>query len=368
MSKPLLQLAYADVGPLPARRRDINIGLLLLTLTGLYFVLAVGGIMQGQQGQLAFDWLAHVGVVISNVSSGAAEQYAQWAITFFGLTAGGQFILQYATQSAGLRRMFGLVGMVLAAAALVLIILAIAAIFEKPDTLGALPTVIPGCFITWVVGIECGRFVVPDFHRQRELLEAHLADLERKLHRLPRAAASTAGAYRALLGWSALVGLVTAAAVLPAGLVPVGATFGVTTLLTGVNLFVLSQMTAATLVQPSASKRFWTRAFWYLVFAVIAVFTVASVLPLSPGAEIPLSAALVGDLMLPIAFLRLPGSAPAWLLNRSLGGVLARVERNDLERMRTAALKRRDELDLHAGRSSRPVLLEKLLRGVRRRT
>ncbi|MBT2501527.1 hypothetical protein [Curtobacterium sp. ISL-83] len=335
---------HSDISPLPARRRDISIAILVVGVAALYLVGLIVGLTHRNE---AVPWasLGQIGSAISADASEAAERFAGWAIALFGASLGGQVLLQADTPRATLRRVIGALGIVLAIAAFLLASLTAIGISQTSAAVSALPSVLAGGAVTWVLGVECGRFVVPDFDRQRATTVDALTHINAKLDRLPRPARTLHGAYGTLAGWSILVALIAPVAVVRSSAVDSGIVFALEAVFLFASLSMLTQLTASTMTEPSRGRRILSRGFWFAVYTVLILFSSAVAILVAPEAPVAILVATTVELLLPIGFLSLARGVPQPLIDMSLGGALGRVAMRDLERARESAQRRLVELD-----------------------
>lgn len=354
------QLATSAVDSLPARRRDAMIGLLLIAAIAVWVGSTPSAIAGGT---FNFDWLIEWGADVYAGGPDPVLQLPGWAFTLFGITVGGQVILRGADAKLQLRRILGALGLFLAFSALAMVILAVASTFANPN-FADLPIVVVAGLVTWVLAIECGRFVVPSFRTQQEILDEHVAAIAANRKALQEQVGGpepgTSTALRGLALWSVLAGGLYVGAVwgipVPAGVL----VFLLGSVLTALKLFLLAEMTAPTLTQVSWWRRIGTRTMWYLSYAVASVLVAAGVI----GWGVPTGwviAVFSVDLLLPLLF---GGTSNGALLSMRLNSLLVFRASRDLDRLTRIADQRQARLTAHAADETTTKVATRLARAI----
>ena len=358
--------AMADVEPIPVRRLHVNVLIVALAGIGFYIAGFVAGIptIPGSNGNPRFDWMAQVGASFSNLGTSAMLQFPGWAFALLGLTAGGQVVLQNKSARLSLRRVLGLLGSILALAALTITVFMVAACLTTVERVPNLFVVLPAAALTWGVAVECARFIVPDFSVQLDGAQSQLDSVVERQRRVPPATATTVGAYLTLVGAGLIVGLATAALLVRTSAFLAVLGFGVTALSIVIGLYLYAQLTSPALVQPSRPRRFWVRTGGSLMYAALVLLSSLNLVVAAPSAWVGLGCMFILELLLPLAFLRLPDGSPQGLINISLGGALARFLRDDLDRAEISARNRLVELEAHAANGGQASFAKRLTNAI----
>ncbi|MBF4625420.1 hypothetical protein [Clavibacter sp. VKM Ac-2872] len=315
---------------------------------------------EGETDGPRFDWLPSGGAALGDSTINAMLSYTAVTLVLFGISLGGQATFDDKRHQERIRRGVGAVGVLMAVSALVLVIFAIAAPFSDVSKLPALVVVVPSAIICWSLGIEIGRFVVPDHRTQLEGTRASLARGEGRRQRLPR---QTSGTWLAhLLVWAyafaiaAATGLALGTSGMSAWLIASFSFVGV-----GVGLYLCLQLAATSLVVERLIFRVGIRFAAWLFFALMVLFTDAAIYVTGLASSTDLTVLLGLQLLIPLLFVRLGSKAPQFLVDVSLGGALARVCADDLERQISNLTTRLSELE-RLSRSAAPVGVRSRLR------
>ena len=246
-----------------------------------------------------------------------------------------------------MRRFFGACGFVVAVAALSLLVLAAVHAVAVPSRLAVLVVLVPLAAVTWLLGLETSRFVVPDFSVQRESAVAQLILAREGLGRLPSHTRGDfrAGAAFALCGLAA--GLAVALALPPSTLLFAVVTLCWSSLTTALGLAGFAFMTTSTLTSGSRRNRAGLRVGAAVFYAFLILLAHAPLLAIT--GSVPVLLVLLVIMMAPIGFGWRPRSAPAWLLDLTLAGAKARLARAELGRTLKASRRRLEVLDAHQG-------------------
>jgi hypothetical protein len=331
--------------PLPLSRSIQHLGVFLTTALLFWF----GGI--GASRPLAddatatpsFGWMSTWGHELRDVSVNAVLSYAAVCLVLFGISLGGQSNFDDQKHRDNVRRGVGVVGLVVAAATLSLTALAIAAALRNPTDIPGLVVIIPTAIVGWTLGIEVGRYVVPEHSVQLSSARKKLEDAQSRLGRLPLTARRA---------WSAHLSIAMAAACGAfAGAVITGQTSGAfwfvatsTFITNSVALLFLTHLFADTLTMLSRKKKYGTQFLYYLVFVFIELLVNGLILRAATSSPLTSISALLVQLALPLLFLLRPPSGRQWIVDISLAGAAARFGANNLATQVSVMTRRVDRL------------------------
>jgi len=304
---------------------------------------ASGGVQAGP----SVRWMTEWGAQLDVSSADTMVTYASAAVLFAGLSIGGQALVPGEASRVRVRRFFGTCGFIVAVAALSLLVLAAVHAVAVPSRLAVLVVLVPLAAVTWLLGLETSRFVVPDFSVQRESAVAQLILAREGLGRLPSHTRGDfrAGAAFALCGLAA--GLAVALALPPSTLLFAVVTLCWSSLTTALGLAGFAFMTTSTLTSGSRRNRAGLRVGAAVFYAFLILLAHAPLLAIT--GSVPVLLVLLVMMMAPIGFGWRPRSAPAWLLDFTLAGAKARLARAELGRTLKASRRRLEVLDAHQG-------------------
>ncbi|QKS17889.1 hypothetical protein HUN59_18175 [Curtobacterium sp. Csp2] len=337
---------------LPALRRDVQGGVAALTVVGLYVLSIVVGIVKGDSVDLA--WLGDLGASAFKDGPDAILPLPGWAFALFGITVGGQIALTGRPAGETLRRMLGVLGLVLASFAMVFVIVAVAGVIKDHTLVGVLPTVLSAGAVTWFLAAECGRFIVPSFSDQQKSATTQLDSIKRQRVVLQR---FTGGrkAIRRLVLVALVVGLVAAVVLVFADgrLVAVGLGFLLVTVVAFAGLCLVAIMTASAVLEVKKWKRIGTRVLWVLVY--FAFIGTAWYAESGSGVHLGVTLGIQGLLVAPLVLFFgarsvQTGSNRVWFL----AGALVQFADNDLERQEKLATRRQERLTNHQAEQPEP--------------
>jgi hypothetical protein len=354
------RLATSTVDSLPARRRDAVIGLLLIAAIAVWVGSIPGTVARGT---LNLDWLTAWGTDVYAGGPDPVLQLPGWAFTLFGITVGGQVILRGADAKLQLRRILGALGLFLAFSALAMVILAVASAFAGSN-FADLPIVAIAGLVTWVLAIECGRFVVPSFRTQQEILTEQVTVITAKRESLQeqigRPQPGTGTALCGLALSSVLAGVLYLGAEWGNSVLAGVLVFVLGSVLTALKLFLLAEMTAPTLTQQGWWRRVGTRTLWYLSYAAASLLVAACV----DGWGVPTGwviAILSVDLLLPALF---AGTSNGTAASIRLNPLLVFRANRDLDRLQKIADQRKERLAAHAADETTTRVATRLARAI----
>jgi hypothetical protein len=354
------QAAISSVDSLPARRRDSVIGLLLIAAIAVWVGSIPGTVARGAPN---LDWLTAWGTDVYAGGPDPVLQLPGWAFTLFGITVGGQVILRGADAKLQLRRILGALGLFLAFSALAMVILAVASAFSGSN-FADLPVVLVAGLLTWVLAIECGRFVVPSFRTQQEILTEQItaitANQKSLQNRIGRPQPGTGTALRGLALWSAVAGALYLGAMWGSSVLAGLLVFVLGSVLTALKLFLLAEMTAPTLTQQNWWRRVGTRTLWYLSYAAASLFFAISLdgWGVLAGWVIVI---LSVDLLLPALF---AGTSNRTAASIRLAPLLVVRANRELDRLKKITDQRQERLTAHAADETTTTLATRLARAI----
>jgi hypothetical protein len=355
-------MTTARPAPLPISRLNAHLLPFGATLIGFLIAgFAAESIMStGETAGPRFDWLPPGGAALGDSTINAMLSYTAVTLVLFGISLGGQATFEDKRHQETIRRGVGAVGVLMAISALVLVIFASAAPLSDVSKLPALVVVVPSAIICWSLGIEIGRFVVPDHRTQLEGTRASLMRAEGRRTRLPR---KTSGTWLAhLLVWvyafaiAAATGIALGTSGMSTWLIASFSFVGV-----GVGLYLCLQLAAVSLVVERRWFRVGIRFAAWLFFGLMVLFTDAGIYLTGLASSVNLTILFGLQLLIPLLFVRVARRAPQFLVDVSLGGALARVCADDLERQISNLLTRLVELE-RLSESAAPVGVRSRLR------
>jgi hypothetical protein len=347
-----MALFTSEPEPLPIPRSAAH----LLPAATLVGVLAEASIIiglpwgrWGDDAELRFDWLATWGAALHNDTATTLLAFVAAVLVLYGMSIGGQSTFQKRIDRDTTRRSAGVLGILVAVSAMALFIFAVSAAVSNPKLWPSLVVIVPTTIICWYLGIEVGRYVVPDLRQQLRTAQQQEVTLKQRREALPEDRAE--GAWTAsVIAIRALVFAVLAMAAVAATMQPrdwgvVLAAGGIALVGSGVALMLYALLAASTLVEPARWKRVLTvlgAAFLYLLTAVLFI---GSMIVVAPTAWAGIAALLLLSFTGPVAFhWKQPrsGTPPA---KRTLRAAMAGIESHSLKRTSTAVAKRLEELE-----------------------
>jgi hypothetical protein len=345
-----VKMSGANPEPLPARRADVHVRAAAAVLLCFMMGGLVGELVSPAPDRdgIRFDWLATWGNTLEGSSVSAIFSYLATTLVLFGISVGGQS--QFASQrhQLSVRRSVGVVGILVAMAALSLVVFDVAAAFTSPDAIPLLVVIIPMATVAWYFGIEVGRYLVPSYETQLSGAEKSESDTVERLMRVPPATGSTALAYATVLVFAALMGILTASPTGQQGphlweLAALAAAFF------GVTFILIIQTCAETLVSDNPWSTFGLRLMAYAIYTAMTMTIDLSTYIRYPIEDSNLIGLFIIQMLAPVLFfIPLPTRAPQWMIDVSLSGALARVCERDLERRLKDARSRVDRLQVRA--------------------
>ncbi|OQJ63136.1 hypothetical protein B5P24_09100 [Clavibacter tessellarius] len=268
------------------------------------------------------------------------------ALVLYGISLGGQSSFDNADHRARVRRSMGVVGLLVAMAAMVLAVFAIGAACVDAMARPSLVVVLPMTVICWALGIEVGRFNVAD--RDTQLLRARsdLARIQIQLRGLLHRSRRRAFVYLAIAAHVAPLAIASAAVFDAAPSVRMF-NFAFSFLAAFLNLSFLAHASAASLVASPRIRRVGARAGFYGMYAVLAALFSLCLFVAQPEAPPVWTLAFTSALalLLPTLFHKIfmPESR---LRELSLSTALARICFNDLMQAERRAAERIREIEV----------------------
>ncbi|OQJ54634.1 hypothetical protein B5P20_11420 [Clavibacter sepedonicus] len=271
------------------------------------------------------------GVTLGDVTTNSLLSYLAVTIVLFGISLGGQSTFEDQKHQERVRRSVGAVGVLMAVAALVLTTFAVGATFSDVRRIPALVVILPAAATCWLLGMEVGRFVVPDHETQLTGTAASLSKAEDRLRRVESSipeAASVKPPLWIILGHAFAFSVIAELAIeqksentwVIACVTFVGMAMG---------LIVFTQLGAGSLGVESQLAAFGMCAMAFILYAVLlSMFNIIALF--TSEAPVECIAVLYGaELLVPILCSHLWRMLPEALFTASLSGAMAWVFRND---------------------------------------
>jgi hypothetical protein len=323
--------------------------------------------------RLEVNWVSSWGESLHAVSSDALLGYLAATLVLYGISYGGQATFEDPEQRRTVRRIVGLIGVVIAVGSLALVVFATGAAIAKPAyTAVLIIVVIPMASLSTVLGAAVGRFTVPNHAEQVAEANAEIIALGTVRAALPGRSRSSGQAVTTLVGYGAahaavallLVGQLTWPAVLAA--VVSGAAFAA-----AVTQWVLTDAVRGT--ERNRVARFGFRLFAVSLYLLLtlAALTIA-IRAASPQAVLLLSLLCIGELFLAFLLYRpLPANAAGWVRWVRLGAVTGLLQNRFVTVAFTRWSRRRELLlsprgTTHDSSDEDRILLDELRHGIGR--
>ncbi|MFT7767134.1 hypothetical protein [Clavibacter tessellarius] len=299
----------------------------------------------GSDGSPRFDWVANGGKSLGETTVTAILAYTAVALVLYGISLGGQSSFDNADHRARVRRSVGVVGLLVAMAAMVLAVFAIGAAWADATAFPSLVVVLPMTVICWALGIEVGRFNVAD--RDTQLLRARsdLARIQVQLRGLLGRSRRRAFVYLAMAAHVTPLAIASAVAFDATPLVRM-LNFAFSFLASFLNLSFLAHASAASLVASPRIRRVGARAGFYGIYAVLAALFSLCLFVAQPEAPNVWALAFTSGLalLLPALFHKFP-FLRSGMRDLSLPSALARICFNDLMQAERRAAERIKEIE-----------------------
>jgi hypothetical protein len=347
-----MSLFASEPEPLPITRSAAH----LLPAATLVGVLAEASIIiglpwgrWGDDAELRLDWLATWGAALHKDTATTLLAFVAAVLVLYGMSIGGQSTFRKRIDRDTTRRSAGVLGVLVAVSAMALFVFAVSAAVSDPRLWPSLVVIVPTTIICWYLGIEVGRYVVPDLRQQLRTAQQQEVTLKQRQEALP--AGRSEGAWAALiiairaLVFAVLAMVAVAVTMQPLDWGAVLAAGGIALIGSGVALMLYALLAASTLVEPTRWKRVLTvfgAGFMYLLTAVL--FT-GFMIVVVPTAWAGIAALLLLSLTSPAAFHWKQPQSGTPRAKRTLRAAMAGIEAHSLEQASTAVAKRLEELE-----------------------
>ncbi|WP_071303251.1 hypothetical protein [Curtobacterium sp. MCBA15_013] len=306
----------------------------------------------GEDAELRLDWLATWGDALHDDTATTLLAFVAAVLVLYGISIGGQSSFQKRVDRDNARRSAGALGVLVAVSAMVLFVFGVSAAISDPKYVPSLVVIVPTTVICWYLGIEVGRYVVPNLRQQMITARQQEAALSQRRETLTEDFAA-GGTIVLIIGGRAfglaVVSMITVAVTaMPRRWEVIVGSGGIAFLGGAVTLALYALIAASSLTETNTGKIIAMRTgagFMYLLAAVLTTGIMVVVAPTAwAGAGVVLLLLLLGSVGFHVRQ-PTPGTPRA---RRTLRAAMAGIEAINLEQTSEAVGRRVQELEERA--------------------
>lgn len=350
-----MPLFTSEPEPLPIPRSAAHLipaAVLIGVLAEICVIIGLPWGRWGDPAELQLEWLATWGADLHSDTATTLLAFVAAVLVLYGMSIGGQSTFRKRIERDRTRRSAGALGILVAMSAMALFIFGVSAAISDLKYAPSLVVIVPTTTICWFLGIEVGRYVVPDHRQQLTTARQQKLTLTQKKNALPEDRAQGQSVALIILSRTAAFTVVSmiivAVTMRPFEWGSVLAAGGVAFIGSGVSLTVYALITASALVEPTRWKRVMTRLAASFMYVLAAVLFAGFMVVVVPTAWAGIAVLLVGLLLAPIGYhVKQPQSGTP-RATRTLRAAMVGIEAHSLDQTSNALNERLQELEERA--------------------